>query len=77
MSADPTAPPQEEPIIHLDGETYRAPGEFLTGMEILSLAGLPADDYDLYAEGHRGRRIAPEEPVEVRPGARFVTRPRP
>jgi hypothetical protein len=47
----------------------------MTGAQILALAGLDAGEVALYAEGHRGRRLAPEEPVPVQEGSRFVTRP--
>ena len=71
---DPAVAPP--PLILVDDRPLRALGPEMTGAEILALAGAGADAFDLYAEGHRGRRIPPEEPVPVQEGSRFRTRPR-
>lgn len=66
-----------KPRIFVNGREYRgATGSRMTAAEILAFAGLDADRYALVAEGHRGQRLAPEEPVPVLDGARFVALPR-
>lgn len=67
---------EETPVVRVDGREVRIPGTHVTGVEILSSAGLDAGTLDLYAKGHRGMRIGPQDTVEIQPGSEFVTRPR-
>lgn len=69
-------PTDDRPTIHVDDHPVRALGGEMTGAEILALAGAQADAVDLFAEGHQGLCIAPEQPVPVQEGSRFRTRPR-
>lgn len=62
--------------IEVDGRWYEGTYETMTGAQILALAGLDADDVDLYARGSHGQRIGAEQPVVVQDGSRFETRPR-
>lgn len=63
------------PTIYVDERPLHATGRRMTGAEILAEVGLPPEEYDLYATGHHGVRIPPEQDIEVREGARFMTRP--
>ena len=66
-----------DPTLFVDGEPIRGvPGPEMTAAQILAAAGHDADAVDLFAEGEHGRIIAPEQPVPVQDGSRFVTRPR-
>ena len=65
----------DDPTIFVDGEPIRGVvGDTMTAAQILAAAGHDADAVALYAEGHRGQRIAPEATVPVQDGSRFVTR---
>lgn len=71
------SPGDREPTVFVDDRPVpEVPGPQATGAQILAAAGLDPDDVDLYAQGHAGRRIGPEEAVPVQEGGRFVTRPR-
>lgn len=76
MSPDQPVRTQDSPVIRIDGREVRAPGTYVTGIELLSAAGIDSETRVLYAKGHDGLRIAPEDTVEVQPGSEFVTQPR-
>lgn len=76
MSPDQPVRKQDTPLIRIDGQEVRAPGTHVTGIELLSAAGLDPDKRELYAKGHHGLRIGPEDSVEIQQGSEFVTQPR-
>ncbi|HET6404631.1 MAG TPA: multiubiquitin domain-containing protein [Candidatus Thermoplasmatota archaeon] len=66
-----------DPVLYIDGQPVSGvPAPQMTGAQILAAAGHDADIVDLYAEGHHGQRIGPEQAVPVQDGSRFVTRRR-
>jgi hypothetical protein len=64
------------PTVVIDGLPHSGLGPTMTGTQLLALAGRSPEDTALYAEGHRGRRIAPGQVVPVQEGSRFRTQPR-
>lgn len=57
----------------MNKKKYETNAEHLTGSEILLLAGLPADEYDLFLVKGEGKseRIAPDQVVQMRNGLHF------
>lgn len=64
------------PTITIDGEQQQAEGPLVTGAELLALVGRDAARFDVFAEGHHGRRIGSRQTVPVQDGGRFVTKPK-
>ena len=74
---DPIAISVESFKLIVDGEEYEAKSEFLTGQEIMKLAGIPLGDglIQLLPDGIQVQ-IGPDEVVDLKQGDHFKRPPR-
>jgi hypothetical protein len=67
---------RNELSIHIDGKKIQPPDKILTGDQLLEVAGLPPNDYDVYLVydgGNKRHLIDSREAVEVQSGMNFAT----
>lgn len=62
----------KEHEIFINKKLYKTSADKLTGTQILQLASLSPDQYDLFlVQGERSKQIQPDEVVEIENGMHF------
>ena len=70
---EPSKESDREKTIFVNKQAYKTRADELSGAQILELAGLSADQYDLFLVKDDGRseQIGPNQLVKIRDGLRF------
>lgn len=65
---------ENELVIHIDGKNIQVPEKFLTGDQLVEVAGLSPNDYDIYLiyEGGKRHLVDSREAIEVQRGMNFT-----
>jgi len=63
-----------ELVIHIDGKNIQVPEKILTGDQLVEVAGLSPNDYDIYLvyEGGKKHLVDSREAIEVQRGMNFT-----
>jgi hypothetical protein len=62
----------DETIIFVNKQQIRVTADSLTGRQILELAGLDANQYDLFlVHGQNSEKIEPEQAISIKNGLHF------